>query len=55
MLTTKRDTENHGYGLQGIRQTVEKYQGAMETEAKDGQFTLTLLFALPGESAETSS
>ena len=55
LLTTKRDTENHGYGLQGIRQTVEKYQGAMETEAKDGQFTLTLLFALPGESAETSS
>lgn len=42
-LTTKMDSENHGYGLQGIRQTAEKYQGTMETELTDSQFLLTIL------------
>ena len=49
LLTTKPDAKNHGYGLQGIRQAVEKYQGAMDTETKNGHFVLTLLLALPEE------
>ncbi len=48
-MTTKPDAKNHGYGLQGIRQAVEKYQGAMDTETKNGHFVLTLLLALPEE------
>lgn len=46
-LTTKRDAENHGYGLQGIRQAAEKYQGEMEARMEEGCFTLTILIPLP--------
>lgn len=42
--TSKRDAENHGYGLRNIRRTVEKYHGEMHCEAKQGEFELTLLF-----------
>lgn len=41
--TSKRDAENHGYGLRNIRRTVEKYHGEMHCEAKQGEFELTLL------------
>ena len=46
LLSTKRDQENHGYGLQGIREAVRRYGGEMDTEMKDGFFTLTLLAPL---------
>lgn len=45
-LTTKLDAENHGYGLEGIRHTVEKYQGEMEAGLNNGMFVLTLLIPL---------
>lgn len=45
-LTTKADEENHGYGLEGIRHTVEKYQGEMEADVNHGMFVLTLLIPL---------
>ena len=47
ILTSKKDTENHGFGLRGIRHAVEKYQGEMETEFTEGLFLLTVLIPLP--------
>lgn len=53
-LTTKDDAENHGFGLKGIRQAVEKYQGVMETEIQGSEFVLTLLIPLTEDSAPSS-
>lgn len=41
--TSKQDTENHGYGLKSIRQTVEKYQGSMSIQVKNRWFELRIL------------
>lgn len=49
LLSTKRDQENHGYGLQGIREAVRRYGGEMDTEMEDGVFSLTLLLPLDEE------
>ena len=46
LLTTKKDKENHGYGVQGIRLAVEHYQGEMQTEISEGMFVLTVLIPL---------
>lgn len=40
LRTTKKDTANHGYGLRSIREVVKKYDGNMEIEREEGQFTL---------------
>lgn len=42
LCTTKKDAANHGYGLRSIREAVKKYGGNMETEQKEGWFTLFL-------------
>jgi len=42
--TTKADKLQHGFGLVNINAVVEKYDGAMRTECKDGQFVLSLTF-----------
>lgn len=34
--------KNHGYGLQNVQRCVNKYEGHMATEQKDGEFTLWL-------------
>lgn len=47
ILTSKEDAQNHGFGLRGIYQAIEKYQGEMETEATEEQFILTILIPLP--------
>ena len=41
--TSKRDRENHGYGLKSIRQTAEKYKGSMSLQAKDHWFEVRIL------------
>lgn len=41
--TSKRDRENHGYGLKSIRQTAEKYKGTMSLRAKDHWFEVRIL------------
>ena len=49
--TTKRDAENHGFGLSNIQRAIKNYGGEMHCEAQGGEFTLTLLFprqAQPG-------
>lgn len=45
-LSTKGDTQYHGYGLKSIRHTVRKYNGYMKIKAENGWFSLKLLFPL---------
>ena len=40
--TTKEDKKYHGYGLQSIRQTVEKYLGYMEIKTEDNIFDIVM-------------
>lgn len=39
--TSKQDKKNHGLGLTNMNEVVMKYDGAMQTEYKEGEFTLT--------------
>jgi uncharacterized membrane protein/intracellular sulfur oxidation DsrE/DsrF family protein len=36
--TSKNDKKNHGYGLQNVKETVEKYDGSFEVYIKDNKF-----------------
>ena len=39
-FTTKKDSDNHGLGLLNVMDTVEKYEGTIQFEVKDGEFTV---------------
>lgn len=41
--TTKANPGSHGLGLKNIEQVAEKYDGVMQTEYRDGEFTLRIL------------
>lgn len=49
--TTKRDRAGHGVGLRSVRETVERYGGALALEASGGVFTATALIPVPGGAA----
>lgn len=38
ILTSKIDSNNHGFGLESVRKTVEKYNGTVIVEEKDRKF-----------------
>ncbi len=40
--TSKKDTENHGFGLKSIKNTATKYNGEMLTKFEDGVFSLII-------------
>ena len=40
--TTKKDADNHGFGLKSIKSTANKYDGEMLTKCEDGVFTLVI-------------
>ena len=42
--TRKENTDYHGYGLENMKDSVEKYNGVFDIETKDNIFTLTILF-----------
>ena len=42
--TTKHDEKAHGYGLPNLFSAVQKYDGEISCEAKDGLFSLTILW-----------
>ena len=42
--TCKENTDYHGYGLENMRECVERYNGVFDIEADDHIFTLTILF-----------
>lgn len=45
-LTTKSNTDVHGYGVKSIRYSVEKYGGTMTIRNEDNWFTVNLLIPL---------
>lgn len=47
LLTTKKDSQRHGYGLKSIERTAERYFGEVLTDGKDRVFTLTVILNLP--------
>lgn len=40
--TTKNDKSRHGYGLNNIRKTVEKYGGILQFSSTDNEFSITI-------------
>lgn len=49
-VTTKKEKAYHGYGLKSIRYTVNKYDGAVNIDARDNWFQLKIL--IPMETAK---
>lgn len=45
-LTTKENESSHGYGLENVRELVEKYGGLLETEAQSKVFVATLMLSV---------
>ena len=43
IVSTKDDTEKHGYGLRNIKRVVEKYDGYMETNHAQSIFTVDII------------
>lgn len=44
--TRKEDKQLHGFGLQSIAKVVEKYHGVMETDDRNGRFTVDIMLYL---------
>ena len=42
-LTTKADTNYHGFGIKSMKSIAEKYGGSIQAEAEDGWFKLSIL------------
>lgn len=42
-FTTKKNKEFHGYGMESIRRTLEKYGGSMQTEMEKSKFILSMM------------
>lgn len=41
--TTKKNKELHGYGLENMKRTIEKYDGTMNIQQKENRFILTIM------------
>lgn len=41
--TTKKDTRLHGYGLQNMKRTLQKYDSDMEIETAEGRFVVRMM------------
>lgn len=48
-VTTKTDTQLHGYGLKSLSYIANKYQGTMTVTYEDHWFKLNLLFPIPNK------
>ena len=46
LLTTDKDKENHGIGLQSIKRTIQKYNGTMDIDYSNNLFSISLLLYL---------
>ncbi|MFV0424946.1 MAG: ATP-binding protein, partial [Bacilli bacterium] len=42
--TTKKDKENHGFGLVSIKNVCEKYNGIVSIDSKNKKFTVKCIF-----------
>lgn len=45
-VTTKKQSEFHGYGLRSLRHTVHKYGGEVDIDVEDGWFRLKILIPM---------
>lgn len=54
-VTTKQDSDNHGFGLKSIRFIAQKYGGTTTVRAEDGWFVLKVLLPLPESDAENTT
>ncbi|MDD3139952.1 MAG: ATP-binding protein [Lachnospiraceae bacterium] len=45
-VTTKKDKQEHGYGMKSIRHTVEKYNGVVTIQARNQVFMLQILIPI---------
>ena len=50
LVTTKKDTLNHGYGIKSIKSVVKKYDGEVSIDTADGWFRLYILIPIPSVS-----
>ena len=46
IATTKKEKENHGFGLASVRDAVSKYDGEVVITAEGGRFTIELMIPL---------
>lgn len=46
LATTKQNKRYHGFGMKSMQQIVEKYNGSMTINTKDGWFELRILFPI---------
>ncbi len=53
LVTTKKDKENHGYGLKSIRYTVNKYDGAVSFDTNENWFELKVLIPISEKNNNT--
>ena len=49
LATTKQDKRYHGFGMKSMQQIVEKYNGSMTINTKDGWFELRILFPIKAQ------
>lgn len=45
--TTKKDTENHGYGTKSMRNIIENYKGEIYFSVENNVFTLLMMLPIP--------
>lgn len=50
LSTSKKDTENHGFGLANLRESLAKYNSAPEIEWQQGKFSLSFVLPLKNKS-----
>ena len=46
-VTTKDDLNYHGFGMKSMRYIVEKYNGVMNADVRDGMFFLDIVIPIP--------
>lgn len=51
-LTTKEDSEYHGFGMRSIKLIVEKYDGTFSLALEDGVFKLNVMLPAARESVK---
>lgn len=43
LVTSKKDSKHHGWGMKSVKSAVEKYNGTVEYEYKDGTFSVSVM------------
>ena len=43
LITSKKDGEHHGWGMESVKSAVERYNGTVEYDYKDGTFSVSVM------------